>query len=312
MQGAIAITDYGWYTFLSARPQIAELNFWTPSARAGFRAETFSPFLFKLKAPHSAICGFAYFAQYSRLPDWLAWEMFETGNGCESFEDMRERIRGIRSRIRYDEATGSDEIGCIQLVQPVFFPPAAWIPQPADWRARTQRYAKYDLSSGEGRRVWAACLEAARTSGAQPSAQRGFVHEATPRYGEPHLVAPRLGQGTFRVAVLEACSRACCVTGEHSLPALEAAHIRPYARAGPHEVPNGLLFRADLHRLFDKGYVTVTPELRLEVGDRLRDDFKNGRSYYPLHGTRLRVPRAPALSPSSEHLRWHNEHAFLG
>jgi len=312
MQGAIAITDYGWYAFLSARPEIAEVNFWTPSARTGFRAEPFSPFLFKLKAPHNAVCGFAHFAQYSRLPDWLAWETFEAGNGCESFEGMRERIGGIRSRIRYDEATGSDEIGCIQLVQPVFFPPAAWVAQPVDWRVRTQRYARYDLSTGEGLRVWTACLEAARASGAQALRERTVVREGAPRYGEAQLVAPRLGQGTFRVAVLEAYSRACCVTGEHSLPALEASHIRPYAREGPHEVSNGLLFRADLHRLFDKGYITVTPELQLEVGARLRDEFHNGRSYYPLHGARVQVPKAPPLTPSSEYLRWHNEHAFLG
>src|SRR3990172_8876704 len=230
MQGAIAITDYGWSASLAARPEIAEVNFWTPSARTGFRAEPFAPFLFKLKAPHNAVCGFAYFAQYSRLPDWLAWETFEAGNGCESFEEMSERIREIRSRIRYDEATGSDEIGCIQLVQPTFFPPAAWVAQPVDWRVRTQRYARYDLSTGEGLRVWTACLEAARASGAQALRERTVVREGAPRYGEAQLVAPRLGQGTFRVAVLEAYSRACCVTGEHSLPALEASHIRPYAR----------------------------------------------------------------------------------
>lgn len=82
LQGAIAITDHGWYTFHAARPEITEVDFWTPSGRAGFRAEPFSPFLFKLKSPHNAICGFAYFAQYSRLPDWLAWETFESGNGA--------------------------------------------------------------------------------------------------------------------------------------------------------------------------------------------------------------------------------------
>ena len=32
--------------------------------------------MFKLRAPHNAICGFAYFAQFSRLPDWLAWVWF--------------------------------------------------------------------------------------------------------------------------------------------------------------------------------------------------------------------------------------------
>ena len=311
LQGAIAITDYGWYAFLSARPQIVEINFWTPSARTGFHADPFSPFLFKLKSPHNVICGFAYFAQYSRLPDWLAWETFETGNGCASFQEMRKRIREIRSRIRYDDITGSDQIGCIQLVQPIFFPPAAWVPQPSDWHVRTQRYVKYDLSAGEGLRVWTACLQAAKTPGElrqEPPAAR----DEAPRYGAPQLVTPRLGQGTFRVAVLEAYSRACCVTGEHSLPALEASHIQSYASAGPHEVSNGLLFRADLHRLFDKGYITVTPELRLEVGARLRQEWHNGHTYYPLHGTRLQTPKAASLKPSSEYLQWHNEHTFLG
>jgi len=312
LQGAIAITDYGWYEFLSARPQITEVNFWTPSARTGFRAEAFSPFLFKLKAPHNAVVGFAYFVQYSRLPDWLAWETFELGNGCESFAEMRERIRGIRTRIGYDEATGSDEIGCIQLVHPVFFPRAGWVPQPADWSGPTQRYARYDLSRGEGLRVWSACLEAAKVTGALAPQDSTVIREGTPRYGTPQLVAPRLGQNTFRVAVLEAYSRACCVTGEHSLPALEASHIRPYASSGPHEVSNGLLFRADLHRLFDRGYVTVTDEYRLEVGARLRDEFHNGRTYYPLHGTRLQLPKASSLRPSADYIRWHNDHAFLG
>src|SRR5262245_25302901 len=87
MTGTIAITDEGWYRFLSDRPDITELNFWTPSARRSFRAPQFSPFLFKLRAPHNAICGFAYFAQFSRLPDWLAWESFGAGNGCASFAE---------------------------------------------------------------------------------------------------------------------------------------------------------------------------------------------------------------------------------
>jgi len=312
LEGAIAITDYGWYAFLSARPQLTEVNFWTPSARRGFRAERFSPFFFKLKAPDKAICGFAYFAQYSRLPDWLAWETFGAGNGCESFQQMRVRIESIRSRIRYDENTGSNEIGCIQLVQPVFFPRDAWVPQPSDWRVRTQRYAKYDLSAGEGLRVWSACLEAAKVFFVRPPQDTPVIHDEGPSYGTPQLVAPRLGQRTFRVAVLEAYSRACCVTGEHSLPALEAAHIRPYAASGPHDISNGLLFRADLHRLFDKGYITVTKEHRLEVGARLRDEFQNGRTYYPLHGKHLELPKAPSHRPSSEHLEWHNENAFLG
>ena len=49
------------------------------------------------------------------------------------------------------------------------------------------------------------------------------------------------------------------------MPALEAAHIRPYGDGGEHEARNGLLLRRDIHSLFDAGYVTVTHGLDFEV-----------------------------------------------
>src|SRR4051794_17989519 len=67
------------------------------------------------------------------------------------------------------------------------------------------------------------------------------------RHGRPQLVIPRLGQGSFRLAVLDAYDGACAITTEHSLPVLEAAHIRPWAAGGRHELPNGLPLRRDLH-----------------------------------------------------------------
>jgi putative restriction endonuclease len=104
----------------------------------------------------------------------------------------------------------------------------------------------------------------------------------------------------------------CAITSEHSLPALETAHIRSYAREGPHQVRNGNLLRADVHRLFDKGYVTITPELLLEVSDRLNADYSNGRSYYPLNTQRLRLPTLAKDRPAEEFLIWHNDNVYLG
>jgi hypothetical protein len=49
--------------------------------------------------------------------------------------------------------------------------------------------------------------------------------EAGERFGEPHLIRPRLGQGAFRVLVTDIYRRRCAVTLERTLPALEAAHI---------------------------------------------------------------------------------------
>ncbi len=311
MHGTVAVTDYGWYEFLLGQG-LPEVNFWTPSDRRPFRAPELSPFFFKLKAPHNAICGFGYFARWSSLPDWLAWDCFGVGNGCRTLSEMRERIGAIRRRIGYVETGPLNNIGCILLVEPAFFEREAWIPQPSDWHVRTVTTKGYDLTTGEGRRIWEACLERSMPQRTPVAPQRPSLREPAARYGAPRPVAPRLGQGTFRVAVTEAYDRACAATGEHSLPALEAAHIRSFSEEGPHEVRNGLLLRADLHRLFDQGYLTVTPDHRLEVSRRLREDYHNGRSYYPLHGAELRVPTRVEERPALEYVQWHNEHVFLG
>jgi putative restriction endonuclease len=64
------------------------------------------------------------------------------------------------------------------------------------------------------------------------------------------------------------------VTGEKTLPALEAGHIRPYAKSGPHEIRNGLLLRSDLHNLFDLGYLTVALDYRVAVSRRIRESSR--------------------------------------
>jgi putative restriction endonuclease len=240
----------------------------------------------------------------------LAWETFGIGNGCNSLEELRQRIGSIRERIRF-EGPAHAEIGCVLIVQPTFFNEADWISQPADWHVRTVSDKGYDLTVGAGARIWAECL--ARSRPFQPASAgttSALAGPLAPRYGTPMVVRPRLGQGTFRIAVMDAYSRTCTVTGEHSLPALEAAHIKAFTSEGPHEVSNGLLLRADFHRLFDQGYVTVTPDYRLEVSPRLEQEYQNGRSYYPFHGTELALPTAARLRPSPDYLAWHRENVY--
>ena len=77
------------------------------------------------------------------------------------------------------------------------------------------------------------------------------------RYGAEYLTRARIGQGAFRVLVTDAYQRRCAISGERTLPVLQASHIRPYSDEGPHHVANGILLRSDLHTLFDRGYITV-------------------------------------------------------
>jgi putative restriction endonuclease len=114
------------------------------------------------------------------------------------------------------------------------------------------------------------------------------------------------------VVVTDAYSRRCAITRERTLPALEAAHIRPFAEGGSHEPHNGLLLRRDIHALFDAGYVTVTATHVFEVSRRIKEEFENGRHYYALHGQSLDVPSMPNAQPDADALQWHNERVYFG
>lgn len=309
-KGYVGLTDPDWSAYLTSLARVDEVNFWQPHGGRAFRAlQPGDPFFFKLRAPHKAIAGFGFFERYESLPAWLAWDLFGDKNGAADFDGMLDRIL----RLRTGDSTRSGEflIGCIMLTAPVFFPESQWVDPPSDWaRTGIQQGKTYDLSLGEGARILRDCLERAQRGGREWNVE--VAADESPRYGAPSTVRPRLGQGTFSLAVRDAYSGACAVTGEHSMPALEAAHIVPYRDGGPHRIENGLLLRSDVHRLFDRGYVTVTPDYEFRVGESLRADFSNGRTYYPLSGGAIRLPDDLTSRPSRENLEWHQSHVFRG
>lgn len=304
MLGYIANTDYEWYEFLRARPDLSEVNFWQPSGSRSFRiVKPGAPFFFRLKSPHNAIGGYGFLSFHDILPAWLAWDTFGEANGAASCHDMYRRIARYRGRV----TSGTEyTIGCLMIVSPVFFESSQWVDELKDWRPNIVQGKSIDLSYGEGLRLWEACqLHAHATSVIEK-----IRAEHQQRYGELIQIRPRLGQGSFRIAVMEAYDRACAITTEHSLPVLESSHIKAYAAGGEHEISNGILLRSDIHRLFDRGYVTVTDDFRFLVSRRLKDEFANGKTYYGLHGKQLHLPVHLHHHPSSEMLRWHNEHCY--
>ena len=313
MRGYVANTDRDWFETLRARPEIPEINFWQPSGGTQFHAVSPGELVFfRLKSPANAIAGFGVFARHAIVPAWHAWDTFEEGNGARTRSELFERIARYRRKADRDfvhDPHGNYLIGCILLVEPVFFGPDEFVHEPRDWAKNIVRGKTYDLTSGEGLRILGECLE--RLS-PKPESAIGELDDAFRRFGAPQLITPRLGQGTFRIAVEAAYNRACAVTGEHSLPVLEAAHIKPYSGGGLHSTPNGLLLRRDIHRLFDLGYVTVTPDSRFRVSGALRRDFDNGRTYYAFDGEAVGTPKSMEDRPSAEHLQWHNEVVFRG
>jgi putative restriction endonuclease len=299
----IAVTDGDWFETLRRQPNLSEVNFWAPSA-SNFRAlQPGEIFLFKLHAPRNVIVGGGIFAYANALPCSLAWEAFREANGASSAQEMRARIARYR---RTDPADRSDfEVGCRILTQPFFFAERDWIPVPTSWSPNIVSFKTYNTGNAEGLALWDAVNDWLVQANAGVDSEQA-------RFGEPQLIRPRLGQGAFRVLVTDIYQRRCAVTQERTLPALEAAHIRPYGDGGEHEAQNGLLLRRDIHSLFDAGYVTVTADLHFEVSRRIREEFNNGKHYYALHGRTIDAPTDVRLRPDPDALTWHNEHCFRG
>ena len=302
MQSYVGVTDIDWFTHLSQLQTIDEVNFWQPGGNRLFKA--LNPgelFLFKLHSPNDYIVGGGFYAHSSLLPVSLAWETFGQSNGAHSLEEMRYRISKLR---REKEGSYSNyTIGCILLEQPFFLPESSWIPIPQDWKSNIVQGRRYDLAIEPGISIWKSL----------PLSLIGAtIHEEKSRYGLPVSVLPRLGQGTFRIVVTDAYERRCAVTNERTLPALDAAHIKPYSENGPHDVNNGILMRRDLHALFDKGYITITSSMNVEVSRRIKEEFENGRDYYRYHGSKIHLPVKSTYQPSSQYIEWHNTHIYRG
>lgn len=93
---------------------------------------------------------------------------------------------------------------------------------------------------------------------------------------------------------------------------LDAAHILPVADGGQHRVDNGILLRRDIHKLFDDGWATITPDYRFKVSRQLKDEVDNGEYYRQFAGGQIWLPPETGNRPGREFLEWHADTRFRG
>jgi putative restriction endonuclease len=300
----VGITDYDWFKLHASKESVEEVNFWRTldqPYRKDFQPGM--PFLFKLHAPNNFIVGGGFFLRFASLRLSVAWDAFGEANGVTSLASLKTKI----SRYSSGPSRPDPMIGCTILSEPFFFQESDWIPSAS--------YMKGPIVSGKGNfdsetalALWREVVprieraKAKRLGVATTAALNG------PRFGQPVLIAPRLGQASFRALITDAYDYRCSITAERTLPVLQAAHIRPYSEDGTHELSNGLLLRSDLHTLLDLKYMTINPETKkVVVSRRIQKEFENGRAYYELNDRRLAEPKTDAAFPSVENLQYHFE-----
>lgn len=178
-------------------------------------------------------------ARFLQTPLTLARSAFGEANGKDSVASLRAAISDCcRPPINPNE---SPIIRCVILGEPFFFRKEEWITGPQDWSCSIVQGKTYDsaVPAGEG------LLDEVRLRLRAPRVQQPARGPATaavieaPRFGSPITLTPRLGQGSFRMLVMDAYRGRCAVTQERTLPVLEAAHIHPYSRGAGHSLRNG-------------------------------------------------------------------------
>lgn len=141
---------------------------------------------------------------------------------------------------------------------------------------------------------------------------------AMPRdyFGETKNVATeaRVKQAFFRKTVVTNFEGRCCITGLAEQRLLVASHIKPWAndpnnRLNPH---NGLCLSALHDRAFDRGLLTVLPDLTVRVSSALSQQVKNefcNRALLAFDGLKISTPKK--FAPALEFLDYHAQHVFL-
>ena len=161
----------------------------------------------------------------------------------------------------------------------------------------TVKFKRYSVDGPDGRGLWEAVQGAlcwrdcANLRGIRDGPQAG--------YGEPVLNSSSPRAGCFPDLVTDNYQRQCAISGERTLPALDAAHIMPTLPKVGRRGLNGVLMRRDIHSLFDLGYVTISPDMKFEVSKKIREEYENGRHYYALHGTGIQLPTDVTRWPRS-------------
>lgn len=110
----------------------------------------------------------------------------------------------------------------------------------------------------------------------------------------------REGQATFRKGLIDYYGCKCMITGEAIQEVIEAAHIHGYDGLHTNEIGNGMLLRADIHKLFDKGFIAIHPlDHTVYISKKLKES-----SYFKLNNQDLKLSRLPVFKHNIFQKRW--------
>lgn len=132
----------------------------------------------------------------------------------------------------------------------------------------------------------------------------------------PQIPKARRRDPAFRERVLLAYEYRCAFCGFdgqllREAVAIDAAHIRWWAAAGPDEVANGLALCSLHHKLFDRGAVGIATDQTVAVSSHFISRSPSGvQLVLDLAGRAMLNPQAGNPVPHPKHVSWHTSEVF--
>lgn len=144
-----------------------------------------------------------------------------------------------------------------------------------------------------------------------------ILDTATPPTGDTTrkvTVEIRTKQSIFRRMVLSNYVEKCCISGLSDARLLVASHILPWGHCKEHRLNphNGLCLSVLHDKAFDRGLLTIRPDLTVAVSSelkKLKKDLFAANTLVALHGASIHT--AEKFRPDREFLEWHNREVFI-
>lgn len=127
------------------------------------------------------------------------------------------------------------------------------------------------------------------------------------------VVKVRVNQSFFRKTVLASYDFKCCITGLEIPELLNASHIIPWSKDEANRINprNGLCLNAIHDRAFDRGLLTITPDLTIKVSKSVKKGkVSDAVQDFLLRYDGLEINKPTRFLPDVKFLKYHNRNVF--
>lgn len=117
----------------------------------------------------------------------------------------------------------------------------------------------------------------------------------------------------FKREIPKIYNNTCCISGlkvdtMHNISMIDACHIIPFSESYDDTVTNGIALCPNLHRAFDRGLLSVTPDYRVKISDSFIEE--GNYSLKQFANKKISLPINGKYWPNRESLEWHVNNVF--